>query len=164
MKTIVVETIEKQNMYISEDGLKTSKYCSVIEDYENKLRLAATIEQAKVRSLTKDTIDALRYADVYYGRILSDIYKVNSYEEFELLVHQIEQLNNAKAFRGDIDEYVGYTTEEFSSLEFFFAIHEEYNTADRLTIYTVDSVKAQLIHCADAINKGVAALKNETNS
>lgn len=158
MKTVVVETSEKQTLYVSEDGLMKSKYRSKIEDYENKLRLAADIEQTRIRRLSRDAINALECADICYGRILSDVYKVSNYEEFELLVNRIEKLHNVRAFRGAIDDYVGYTSEEFSSLEFFFAIHEEYNAADRLTIYTVDAVKSNLINCIDVLNKGIDSL------
>lgn len=159
MKTVVVKTNEKQTLYISEDGLKTSRYYSEIEDYENKLRLAAIIEQTRTRRLDRDAINALSCADICYGRILSDVYKVGSHEEFELLVHRIEKLHNVKAFRGDVDDYAGYTAEELSSLEFFFAIHEEYDAADRLTIYTVDAVKSNLINCVDVLNRGIVAIE-----
>lgn len=113
MKTEVVEISEKQTLYISEDGLVKSKYPSEVEDYENKLALVADLDKVKVRCLSKDAINALRCVDICYGYVMADVYKVGSFEEFKLLVHQLEELYNVKAFRGDIDEYSGYTTISF---------------------------------------------------
>lgn len=141
MKKETIRTYIDEDIYISDDGLKRSKSKSEIEDYEENLKADKIIKPFEFGQLSDEIAKYLQELNIVEGRVIPQIYKVASYEEFNTLVGELEQRHNARAYSRSVEEY---NVAFFEDMRFIFSVDEQYDTRDELNIYDFKELKQDL--------------------
>lgn len=141
MREETVRTYIDEIVYISDDGLKRSKYKADIEEYENELSVNKSVEQFIVGKLDMKKLKFIRNLGLIDGYGFPEIYKVNDYKDFIFLVGKLASKHHVIPNEYDIDDYKNV---DFSTLYFIFSEVENYDSYDELNFYCLNRVKEDL--------------------
>ena len=144
-----------EDIYISDDGLKRSKFKSEIKDYEENLEADKIIKSFEFGQLSDEVAKYLQELNIVEGRVLPQIYKVASYEEFNTLVGKLEQRHKAWAYSRSVEKY---NVAFFEDTRFVFSVDKQYDVSDNLNIYDFNELKQDLKDTIKIANEALSTI------